>query len=185
MRVVVATPPAPVISTAEAKAHLRVDGSDDDALIDSYIASATAHIDGPAGWLDCAIGVQTLEARLDRLDGDIVLPFPPVVDIVSVSYLTAGGATAVLAPTGYELFGNQLSTAWNASWPATASRREAVRVQYRAGYDVVPYAIRAAILLMVGDLYANRETAVTGISAASVPMSTTVAALLGPFRVFA
>ena len=49
-----------------------------------------------------------------------------------------------------------------------------------------PEAFRArtvAILLMVGDLYRNRETTGQGASPlGSIPMSTTVEALLAPYR---
>ncbi len=62
-------------------------------------------------------------------------------------------------------------------------RREAVRVRYRAGYESLPDAISVAILLMVADLYRNRMTTQPGTQSV-VPMSTTVEALLGPFRVY-
>ncbi len=68
MPVVVVSPPAPLVGLDLLKQHLRVDGSDDDALITAYAAAAQGQIDGPAGWLGRAIGPQTLELRLDRFD---------------------------------------------------------------------------------------------------------------------
>ena len=61
-----------------------------------------------------------------------------------------------------------------------------MRIQYSAGFTTVPSAIMAALLLMIGDLYSNRQTVETGVRAAavSVPMSTTVETLLQPYRVF-
>ena len=55
-------------------------------------------------------------------------------------------------------------------------------VTFKAGYASVPAPLVSAILLMVGDLYANRETAVTGTVAFALPMSTTVQALIAPYR---
>jgi hypothetical protein len=56
-------------------------------------------------------------------------------------------------------------------------------VRYRAGYDPVPAAIISAVLLMVGDLYANRETASEGLKS-EIQMSATVQNLLAPYRVY-
>lgn len=190
MRVFVVTPPDPVISLPEAKAHLRVRHDDEDTLIESYVAAATGHIDGPHGWLGRAIGVQELEMRLPAFGtcGWIALPFPPAVETVSIEYVDPNGDTAELEADTYGLAGNMLRPAWPASFPSAAWRGaggETVRIRWTAGYEILPPAIRAAILLMVGDLYANRETTAAGISTASIPMSTTVENLLSPFRVYA
>lgn len=185
MRVVVVTPPEPVVSLDEAKDHLRVEGGDDDAVITGMIAAATAHIDGPSGWLGRAIGVQTLEARIDTFDlGGTVLPYPPVISVTSVKYVDPAGVEQTLAG-GYEVLGEQIAPVWGTAWPSIRTTREAVRVRYQAGYSTLPAPIRAAILLMVGDLHRNRGEAVIGIISASVAMSTTVANLLAPYRVYA
>lgn len=189
MRVLVITPPVPVITTDEAKDHLRILTDDEDALVDTLVAAATAHIDGPDGWLGRAIGVQTLECYLPAFGcTSIGLPYPPAIDITEISYVDTDGATVALDGAAYDLRGNLLRPSWPNSWP-TASWRgaggETVRIRYRAGYESLPAPIRAAILLMVGDLYAYRETAVTGTIAANIPMSTTVQALLSPYRVWA
>jgi hypothetical protein len=81
------------------------------------------------------------------------------------------------------LRGNSVAQAFPGAWPAWACDPEAVRVTYRAGYDAVPPAAKAAILLMVGDLYRFRDT-VAPIATASVPMSTTVTNLLMPLQVY-
>jgi hypothetical protein len=47
----------------------------------------------------------------------------------------------------------------------------------------VPAPIKAAVLLMVGDLYENRETVAEG-APAPVEMSMTVERLLSPYRVW-
>jgi uncharacterized phiE125 gp8 family phage protein len=188
MRVFVATPPTPVVTWEEADAHLKLDGdTDQQAEVEAMIAAATGHIDGPMGWLGRAIGVQTLEARVDHLDDCArALPYPPVIETVEIKYLDPAGTLQTLAADQYELIGNSLVTAWQGTWPATLARSEAVRVRYRAGYEIIPPPIRAAILLMLGDLYRNRDTVAAGtVTASAVPMSTTVTALLAPYRVYA
>lgn len=185
MRIFVVTAPAPVVTLEEAKRHLRVDGGDEDALIEAFVAAATGHIDGPDGWLGRAIGVQILEARFDGSCGDTVrLPFPPFIELVSVSYHDAGGVEQMADLADFEVFGSDLAPAASAwAWASGSARRDGIRIRYRAGYEMLPPAVRAAILLMTGDLYRNRETAGTGTMSA-VPMSTTVENLLAPFRVY-
>ena len=184
MRVVVVTPPQPLVSLADAKEHARIDGSDDDDVILAMIAAASARIDGPDAWLGRAIGTQVLELRTDGFDGP--LPCPPVTAVQSVRYLDTAGVEQLLAPAGYELVGTDLAAAWGTAWPSYRMGPEAVRVRYTAGYAAVPPAIRAAVLLMIGDLYDNRGTVETGVRAAAVaiPMSTTVESLLSPYRVW-
>lgn len=186
MRVVVITPADPVISLEEAKEHLKVLASDDDALITSMVAAATAHIDGPDGWLGRSIGVQTLEARFYLPNCSVIrLPFKPVIGLVSVKYLDFNDVEQTADNADFQLYGADLgpvASQW--PWEGGSMRREAGRVQYQAGYAVVPAPIRAAILLMVGDLYKFRQTSITGTIASEIPMSTTVTNLLGPFRIW-
>lgn len=197
MRAFVVTPPAPVVTWADADSHLKLDGDTSQQIeVEAMIAAATATLDGPGGWLGRALGPQTIEARFDnycapyRLD----LPYRPIIDIVSVSYLDATRTVQTVDPSLYELIGASLETISTPAWTGGLAQREAIRVRYRAGYVVDPLAdplvaalpanIRAAILLMVGDLYRFRETSTIGMTAAKVPMSTTVENLLGPSRVY-
>ena len=59
------TPPAELIPLPEAKAWLRVDGMEEDALIGGLLAAATAHLDGWTGVLGRALGEQVWEISLD------------------------------------------------------------------------------------------------------------------------
>lgn len=207
MTVVVITPAAPVVALARAKAHLSVDTSDYDALITAYVAAATGNLDGPAGWLGRSLGVQTLELRLDEFCSrrsscagadTINLPYGPIIDIVSVKYDDADGAEQPVNPADYRLTASGLlMPGYGKTWPAYRAQPECVRVRYRAGYpnpadplpdgdpvSVIPAPIEAAILLMTGDLFANRETVAVGESVAKIPMSATVENLLSAYRVF-
>lgn len=188
MRVVVVVPPAdPVITTGQAKDHVETQHDDDDALIDAYIAAVTANLDGPEGWLGRALGVQTLELRIDSFGcAPIVLPCPPHIDIVSVKYVDTDGVEQTLAGDQYELLGSEFDLTWGNRWPSCRRQREAVRIRYRAGYATLNPSIHAAMLLMIGDLYANRETAIADYRGfvGEIPMSVTVTNLLTPLRVW-
>ncbi|MFX4083658.1 hypothetical protein ACKU27_00990 [Sphingobium yanoikuyae] len=198
MRVIVITPPAPILTWEEADQHLRLDGDEEQReMVERLIAAATQHIDGPAGWLGRALGLQTLEARMAGFCDQIRLPYQPIVDIVSVHHLDDTGQPVLVDPDTYELFGRDLGCAWGKFWPTPGAYRgntETVRVRYRAGYAVdpdadplepnVPAPIKQAILLMVGDMWHARATVATGAAMQAVPMSTTVQNLLSPFQVY-
>ncbi|WP_242149602.1 head-tail connector protein [Sphingomonas sp. BAUL-RG-20F-R05-02] len=188
MRVVVITPPEPVITREQAKAHLNVDHDDDDTLIDIYVAAATGQIDGPDGWLGRSLGRQTLEARFDTIATDwcdLPLPCAPVAELVSISWTGADHQPRVADLTTIDLIGNSICVSGLAPWNDVRVGREVLKVRYVAGYETLPAAIVAAILLMVGDLYRFRETASDqGVTPIAIPMSTTVTNLLTPFRLY-
>lgn len=188
MRVVVIEGPEPVVTWEEADAHLRLDGdAEQKPYVESLIASVTAHLDAPKGWLGIALGRQTLQARFSLLGQDsIVLPYGPVSELVTVKYLDAAGVEQTADNADFELLGNELVSA-GAVWPwaGASSRREAGRVTYLTGYEEVPAPIKAAILMMVADLHRFRTTASDmNITATAIPMAATAEALLQPYRVY-
>nr|WP_301335257.1 head-tail connector protein [Methylobacterium fujisawaense] len=142
----------------EAKAHLRVDHADEDALIGALVETATAWLDGPDGWLGRALGEQVLEtafpANLDPKDR--VYPCPPVIDRVDETPDPDSGTVTVRYRAGY---------------PTVDGR------------STVPAPIRHAILLMVGHLYGSRD-AVTTTAAQPAQLPLGVEALLAPYRVW-
>lgn len=202
MPVIVVEPPAdPVVSLKEAKAHLRVDHDDDDDYIEGLVAAATATIDGPDGWLGRCLVEQTLEWLGDEFGiCDIRLPYPPIVEIESVVYDDDNGAQQTVADTDYRLVGQpnmpRLALVYGKSWPSIRWQSEAVRIRYTSGWPVEtegegdaavttwagPAPIRHAILLMVAELYENREAA---SDQARIDLPFAVQALLSTYRVFA
>lgn len=184
-------PTAPPVSLEEAKLHLRVDSSEEDTLISSLVAAATQNLDGANGWLGRALMPQTWRLDLPGLPGRIALPLPPLIAVEAVTYLDQDGAEQTLAPSAYQVshggeWLSYLEPTPGASWPA--SRRASVI--YRCGYSgdaysppvavAAPEPIRAAIKLLVGHWFANRDAVVLG-AAAELPLAVT--ALLYPLRV--
>lgn len=174
-RPVIVTPPEILpVSLLEAKAHLRVDFSDDDSLIEGLIEAATDHLDGWTGILGRCLVEQTWAETLDS--GSCALGLGPVIEIVSVE---AGGET--VDPSLYGLrtdAGGRSYVDCAISGPVT--------VTYTAGYantdddqSTVPAALKAAIMLLVGHWYHNRE-AVVSSSVSELPLA--VASLIAPYR---
>lgn len=188
MKVIVIEPPAPVVTLEEAKRHLVIDADlqDDDILIESLVAAATAWLDGPAGWLNRALGVQVLEwQRCDWPSNREALPFPPEIEIISISYIDPAGAVQnwpVPDPLYFE------------NMPAVRGRDGDVKIRYRAGYgsqsaetpdnwtNAIPAPIKTAILMLVAQWYRTREPIAIGDQPYTLPF--TVEALLSPYRIW-
>ena len=163
-RVTVNTAPADVAVTVdEAKAWLNVTFTDDDALITSLIAAATAKLDGPRG-IGVACFTQTWDLSLDAFpSGTIYLPGWPVKSVVSVAYVDTDGATQTINSANYtlDIKGDQarLSPAYGVSWPSTRRQDGAVTISYVVGevQDDIHPLLKLAIRLMVSHWYEHRE----------------------------
>lgn len=184
---VVVTPPAAwPVSVAEARQHLRVDVPDEDQLLQRLIEAATQ-------WCEeqCARRFlsATLRWRLDRFPGVIELPRAPVLSVSSLQYLDGAGVLQTLAAAAYQVDLEdepaRIAPAPGTEWPSTQlDALAAVRVEFVAGYGAssaaVPQGIREAVLVRVGDLYANRESVVTGTISSEI-QSMAALQLLGPY----
>lgn len=139
MSVVVVTPPQPLVTVAAAKAWAPVLRDDDDARVEALLAVAQATIEPPNGWLGRALGMQDLEARFYGRGGlCLVLPFPPVRALISVSYRDAAGMDHALATAAVRVCGldtASTSIAFASGWPPVQIGPEAVRIRYQAGYE--------------------------------------------------
>lgn len=205
-RPVLVIPPAILpVTLAEAKAHLRVDHSDEDALIEGLIAAATDHLDGWDGVLGRALVEQTWRQDFDAFGPFLLLPLAPVISITSVGYTDAEGSPATVDSGSYALKTDEGGRPYIAFDGVSVSGP--VSVTYVAGYATipevpavepgpgnppdppgspaipaqatVPAAIKAAILLLVGHWYEHREAVNPG-PMATVPMA--VDALIAPYR---
>lgn len=133
-RAIVVVPPEPVVTPADVPG----DHAADDATVAALIAAATAEIDGPAGWLGRAIGPQTIELLTDDFwpgDGRLFLPYPPIIEIVSLVYLDENDVEQTVDPADYALAGRRFYAKSSFSAPTVGPDYEGVRVRYRAGYD--------------------------------------------------
>lgn len=178
------------ISIGDARAHLRVDGSDEDILITSHVQAATAWVEN---YTRRALVTQTWELWMDAFpaDGIIEMPAPPLRTVASVKYYDSAGVLQTLsastyvvtAPAGPQAERGSIRLVAGASWPTTQDRPNTVVVRFDAGYGAggdVPAAIRAAILLIVGELYKNREQSITSSTITKVPFA--AESLLAPYR---
>jgi uncharacterized phiE125 gp8 family phage protein len=170
-----------VLSLDEAKAQVRVDSdfTDDDLLI-------AALRDAAVDWVEQHVGV-ALAPRRFRWSAagfarEIDLPVRPVVSVQAVGYLDANGTTVALTGADWRLADDTLLAAAGKSWPSTIGSAGGATVDFTAGYasGSVPPALISAVKMLLGDLYALRESTLVGTINSEVPFGTV--ALCRPFR---
>ena len=154
------TPPAaPPVTLEAAKAWLRVDHADEDALFSALVVSATRLLDGRAGILGRCLEAQTWELLLDAFpEAEIRLPLGPVASVASVKFTDPEGAEGTVPAGDFELDNFEAFGAWlvpTAPWPATMETIHAVRVRFVAGTGT-PEPLRETILAMVCAGYETR-----------------------------
>lgn len=196
----IGAPAGEPISLADAWAHLKIDtfgsppASDDDAWL------TTTGIPGARDWCEQYIGgsiaPQTIELAAQGFPiGFVPLPFGPVLSMVSVIYTDADGIDQTMTGADYALDPYErrakLRLAYGATWPTARASTNSVRIRYVAGFSLaddspqinpLPAGIRAAILLILGHLYENRENTIAEerITIQEVPMG--AASLLEKYR---
>jgi uncharacterized phiE125 gp8 family phage protein len=191
------TPPAvEPVTLAEAKAHLRVDFSDDDALITTLIAAARQQAETLTKRQFCTA---TWKLNLDRFPyygcftnydypppSGIVVPKAPVASITSIQYLDMGSTLQTMSSSYYATDlacePARITPIFGQIWPITLPQIGAVSVTFVAGYGVaaaVPEGLKAWIKIRVGSMYANREE----ISSERGSPIGFIDSLLDPFKV--
>lgn len=165
----VTAPASEPITLAEAKLHLREDGTAQNDLITAHIIAARQLAENDTGRSFVSQQWRLTMDDFPRDGSPIRLERPPLVSVQSITYVDSTGVTQTLAASEYvvdvsTLYG-EVVLAYGAAWPNVRAGRGAVTVNYTAGYGAaaaVPEAIKAAIKLMVADLYENRESAIVG-----------------------
>lgn len=174
-------PASYVLTLAEAKAQERIDVADDDALVTQLIAAAQGLVEARG---DVSLSAQTWKLHLPAFPAGrcgIPLPRPPFVSLTSLTYRDANDQSQSI--TDAAINANEIPAvarpAFGASWPA-GTRVEITFVSGFGGAGLpVPPAAIAAVKLVFGNLYRNRE-AVTDVSSLELPLG--VQALIDSFR---
>ena len=178
-----------LITTAEAKTHLRVTTSDDDAYIDALIIAARQMVEAHTRikwasaeyyyWMDQFPGTDVI--RLQDVGYCREAGFV-------IEYYDTDGSLQTFAASNYTVTGKtvppRIFLAKDSSWPSTATDRPGVRIHFNAGYTLAtgmatPKPIIQAMLLIIGHLYENRQDVVDRIQ---YTMPQGAAYLVQPYR---
>lgn len=169
-RNLVTGPTAEPIHLTEAKAHLRVDNTDEDALITALIVVAREQAEATTRQ---ALLLQTFDLTLDSFPCEIALP-GPLRSVVSITYTDPDGATQTLAAADYTVDAKsavaRVIPAYGLAWPSVRDHINAVTVRYRAGF-AVPFTVVAAtnVITAVGHPYANGDAVQLTNSGGALP----------------
>ena len=189
------------ITLAEAKAHMRVDGTADDALIAGLISSAVEAAQNiTRRQLVTATYDYTFPGFPAATRGNplavLELPAPPLQAVLGVYYVDSAGAEQPLACGAYvvDTFSMVagLSPVLGTSWPATQEGPNAVRARFTCGWAMDasvsppawtgPESIKAWLLIRVATLYEQREAVAVGSGVAVADISRPfVDGLLDPY----
>ena len=153
------------ISLAEAKGQMKVESSDDDAIIQRLIASAVAFVDAQ-GALGKAMITQTWGQWLSPNPGTVYLLLGPVQSVSAIKYYDVDGALQTATLADFNVFGtpNRISVSPKSgkAWPVTQTRDDAIKIEYIIGYGAsstsVPETVRHALMMLVAHWYDMRET---------------------------
>ncbi|PKR57500.1 head-tail connector protein [Thalassospira lohafexi] len=155
-----------LVSLVEAKAQLRLPTAftDDDNYVSTLILAAETYLDGRAGIMGRALVTQTWTGTIDNAFPDqIAVPLPPLQSVASIVYIDGDGVSQTLAAENYQAITNVepglIVPAFGKSWPSVRSQRQAITVEFVAGYGnaaAVPMRIKQAALFLVSHWYLNR-----------------------------
>ena len=175
------------VSVAEAKAHLRIDGEDDDAYLTAAIVSARVHVE--------ALTRRMLIEQSWRVYFDtwprkriVTIPVAPLIGVETVTVYDADGEPVVVDPDDYvaDAIACPGRLILLSPVPATVGRAvNGIEIDVTAGYGAssvdVPSPLRQAIMMLVAHWYEHRG-AVGHDLAGEVPPHG-FHALIAPYRI--
>lgn len=184
--VTVAAPATEPLSLANAKVHAKIDADDEDTLLPFYIAAARDYVE-----LYCGVRFAErtgVDMKCDDFCDLARLPEAPISAVSGITYIDPDGASQTLLTDVYEVRNDGLETSivlkYDQAWPSVQAGSR-ITVTADIGSSDVPGAVSAAMLLMFGHLYANREAVISesGISSSELPVG--VENLLANYRRYA
>lgn len=177
-------PSSTAVSLTEAKAHLRVDFTNDDTYITTLIDVATQVVEE---FTRRKLMDQTLTISHDEFPQYIDLQVGPVSSVTHVKYYDESNALVTLATSEYDvdtkIKPGRIYESKDGGFPNTFDRPNAVVVTFQAGASSasnVPAAIKQALLIIIGRYYEQRQDVVLGTIATELPLM--VEHILTPYR---
>jgi len=187
MSLAMTSPPASEpVTVADAKAHLRIDGSEEDVLIASLLLTSRLHIETA---LSLALVTQSWTLKLDCWPPgrDVELPLSPLRSVDEVRIKDASGVAVVVSAESYlvDLAARPARLVWNnVTPPIPRVAVNGIEIDLTAGFgadgDSVPAPLKHAILMLAAHWYEHRDPQEIGGEGARIPDA--VGELINPFR---
>lgn len=169
------------VTLEEAKAHLVVDFSEDDALLTGKIKAAREWLEQYTG---LAFAQKTIKVQYDSTDDNYLLPIGPVIGDITTVQRIVNGETTTLTSSDYWFTGFEFPTLqFERVWTSYGSCRTAYAVTYNAGFNTdnpLPQVLKEAICKLTAELYRDRENSISGTINTMLPHN--VRALVSLYR---
>ena len=171
------------VTLADIKGYLRIDGNEEDRLINSLMTAARLMVEAESG--RCLIA-QTWRLVLDRwpVGGKIRVPLSPLIRLIEARVYDVDGE-AVTVPASYfnvDTLGEPASIVTNGSMPMPGRQFGGIEIDVRVGYGEtaaeVPMPLRQAVRAIVARWFENRGDDPEYVPA--IPRE--VWALIAPFK---
>jgi len=175
------------ISVSDCKEHSHIDGNDDNAVLERMIDAATEYLQGRT---NRQFANATFALYLDEFPSTCIrLPRTPLSTVTSITYTDSAGATQTWNSSTYDTDAvsepGRITPSYGESFPANRAGQNTIVVTFVAGYGAtaasVPARLRSALLMVVADLYENREAQTA--SAFTFKPNPTVDAIVDQFRI--
>lgn len=161
------------VDLALAKAHCRVQHSEEDALIQQYMAASALLVEKMSGNL---LTRREVTQQFDAFGTRLPLFWGPDPDTVEVAYTDTDDAPQTIADA---LVVRDWLYPTADGWPSIATDT-VIEVTYTAGWGTTPADLMSAQLLLIGHWYVNREAVNVGNITSELPIA--VDALVQPYR---
>ncbi|GHA29351.1 hypothetical protein GCM10007989_26160 [Devosia pacifica] len=174
------------VSLADAKAYLRVDTTSEDALVQTLLLSARAHVEAATGK---ALLYQSWRLVLDDWPKDrlVRLPVTPFATLTSIEAYDTDGVAHEIGLAQFLGAPERLVLPARIAGMPSLRDRHGLEIDYVAGFgdspEDVPADLRQAILLLVAHWYAHRDAVIAAGSGAIVPPG--IDRLFSPYRAVA
>jgi len=165
----------------------------EDSLLTSLIQAAREAVEDITRR---ALLTQTWYYYLDQFPGGdfIKLPFGNLQSVTAISYKdTDGTSTTMTVTTEYIVETNgegygRIVLPYGATWPSeTLYPSNPITIEFVCGWTAaasIPAKIRAALLMILADMWENREAQIVGVSSSIYSTNKTVMALLSSSRLW-
>jgi len=147
-----------VLSTADAKAWMRVDTSADDSLIADLVAESIDFAEEQYGF---QLIEKTVTVEYEYYGKEVRLPLYPVQSVTSIKAIDQDGTETTLTSDEYYLTGDTLIIDSVYGWEVPDDRIR-LKVVYVAGYTSIPSGITLGLKKLVASNYEDRQDVVEG-----------------------
>jgi len=170
-----------VITLEEAKAYLRVDSGDENALISAMIDTAEKHVELATGRV---LLTQTFELVYDEVSGSIEIPKSPLQEVMKIEVISEAGVKTEVASSTYDVDTSgtlgRVQLKVGCVWPSHRGFASFI-VTVKAGYGeaaAVPPALKQAALAALAVIFEGRG------GADREKINSAVAALCAPYKIW-